>query len=310
MVTMTIFLVILAVLIFVGLVLTTAMQPVRSPYSVTELKRRAKYSEAFLLELDRHEQYAAMTTLLRSTRAAFLVILVALLIGACGWWLGILVALIAALSYPSVARLKSIQRFAESTYHKIESSLLNVTAQFERALHGFREPATIVHEKPKEVYSVEELTEVVEQSKEAIGEHERRLLVAALAFPTKKVASVMVSREQIDYIKGSEFLGPLVLDELHALGHSRLPVIGKDLDHVVGILHLRDLLSLDVRQSTTAEKAMEKKIHSIAEDATLEQALITFMKHRVTVLIVIDPHKTTVGMLTLEDIISELIGTY
>ena len=112
----------------------------------------------------------------------------------------------------------------------------------------------------------------------------------------------------IDFIKQGEFLGPLVLDELHALGHSRLPVVADDLDHVVGVLHLRDLLSLDIKRSTTTDKAMEPKVYYIREDDTLEHALSAFLRTRHHLFIVINKNRETVGLLTLEDVIEALIG--
>src|SRR5690606_10649404 len=135
-------------------------------------------------------------------------------------------------------------------------------------------------ENARQLGSREELQELIGQSKEALTQDERLLLVSALDFRDKKVASVMTPRNVIDFIKKSEFLGPLVLDELHALGHSRLPVIDEDLDHIIGILYLHDMLSLDIRKSTTAEKAMEAKVFYIHENDTLRKALAAFLKHR------------------------------
>jgi CBS domain containing-hemolysin-like protein len=102
--------------------------------------------------------------------------------------------------------------------------------------------------------------------------------------------------------------GPLVLDELHALGHSLLPVINKNLDNDVGILHLRDLLSLDIRNSMTAESAMEKKVFYINQNDTLEHALAIFLKARHHLCIVTNDALETVGLVTLEDVMEALIG--
>lgn len=302
------FLVILALLVFVCLVVFAAMHPIRSRYSLAELKRRSKKSKSDLLELDRYELYPALATFLVGVRAVLLVLLTCLLIGGFGWGLGILLALLIALTYPSLARLKGINRGSQTLYTKFESPLLDFVARFERILHSLREPATIVHEKPQRVYSREDLAEVVEQSADVIGENERRLLASALAFPEHTVESVMTPRAVIDFIKNSEFLGPLVLDELHALGHSRLPVISEDLDHVVGVLHLRDLLSLDIKRSTTAEKAMEKKVYYIRQDDSLEHALAAFLRTRHHLFIVINQNRETVGLVTLEDVVEALIG--
>jgi CBS domain containing-hemolysin-like protein len=73
-------------------------------------------------------------------------------------------------------------------------------------------------------------------------------------------------------------------------------------------LHLRDLLSLDVKRSTTAEKAMEKKVYYIHEKDTLEHALAAFLKTRHHLFIVINDQRETVGLVTLEDVLETLIG--
>lgn len=305
---MGIFLAILAIFIFVCLVVVASMHPVRPQYSLAELKRRSKRSDVYLLELDRYELHAALVTLLRSIRALLLVLLVVSLIGAFGWFLGIVLALILAVVYPAIARFKSVAKGGQTLYAKVEPTLLDLAAKFERIFQSLREPGVSIYEAPTRLHSREDLAELIERSKEVVGDNERALLVAALAFPEKTVNSVMTPRTVIDFIKKGEFLGPLVLDELHALGHSRLPVIAEDIDHVVGILHLRDLLSLDERHSSTAEKAMEKKVYYIREDDTLEHALSAFIRTRHHLFIVINKNRETVGLLTLEDVMESLIG--
>jgi CBS domain containing-hemolysin-like protein len=305
---MGIFLAVLAIIVCVCLVVVAAMHPLRPQYSLAELTRRAKKSESYTLELDRYELHASLVTLLRSMRALLLVLLVVLLIGAFGWLLGVVLALIVAVIYPAIARLKSITKVGRSLYEKIEPKLLDIAAKFERLFHILREPGVRIHETPSRLHSRDDLAELIERSKDVVGEHERTLLVAALAFPEKTVQSIMTPRSVIDFIKKGEFLGPLVLDELHALGHSRLPVIAEDLDHVVGILHLRDMLSLDVRTSATAEKVMEKKVYYIREDDALEHALAAFIRTRHHLFIVINKNRETVGLLTLEDVMEALIG--
>lgn len=305
---MGIFLAILAIIIFVCLVVVASFHPVRPKYSLSELTRRAKASDAYIIELDRYELHAALVTLLRSIRAILVVFMVCCLIGAFGWFFGIVLSLILAVIYPAIARTKTATKGGRSLYGKIEPTLLDAAAKFERVFQSLREPGVAIHETPSHLHSREDLSELIERSKDVVGENERALLVAALAFPEKTVESVMTPRSVIDFIKQGEFLGPLVLDELHALGHSRLPVIADDLDHVVGVLHLRDLLSLDVKRSVTAEKAMEKKVHYIREDDTLEHALSAFIRTRHHLFIVINKNRETVGLLTLEDVMESLIG--
>lgn len=297
----------LGVLLLTLLLLGAAMQPIRPVLSHAELKRRHKQTPVDALALDRFELFPSVETVLRSLRRFLLTLLTAVLIVWLGWW-GLLLALVVAVTYPSVARLKGLQKMAERLYRVIESTMLDLAAKYERIVMALREPSVRTHDVVKKVDSREELGEVIAASREVVGEKERALLQSALTFPEVRVGDVMTPRSVIDVIEKGEFLGPLVLTELHKLGHSRLPVINGDLNHVVGVLHLRDLLSLDNKRSTTAEKAMEQKVYYIREDDILEHALAAFIRTRHHLFIVINEHRETVGLLTLEDVMERLIG--
>lgn len=54
----------------------------------------------------------------------------------------------------------------------------------------------------------------------------------------------MTPRNVLETIGKDEVIGPLMLDELHRTGHSRFPVIDGDIDHVIGVLHIKELLTL------------------------------------------------------------------
>ena len=120
----------------------------------------------------------------------------------------------------------------------------------------------------------------------------------------------MTPKSVVETIRQGEILGPLVLDDLHKTGHSRFPVIDGDIDHVVGILHLRDVLTLDTNRKHTAkvETAMDKRVHYIRQDHTLPQALAAFLSTHHHMFIVINEFRETVGILTLEDVLESLIG--
>lgn len=305
---MSVLLALLSIVIFTCLVLVASMHPVKSILGLSELKRRAKRSKGYASELSRYQAYSALVTLLRTTRTVLLVLMVCSLVGAFGWGWGIASALLLAVIYPSVGRISFVRQFGQMLYVKIEVSLLEFVGRFKRALTAIREPSGSRTEQLRKIYSREDLAELISHSEDIVGQDERVLLASAMSFFGKRVSEVMTPRSVIDFIKQSEFLGPLVLDELHALGHSRLPVIAEDLDHIVGVLHLRDLLSLDIKRSTTAGKAMESKVFYIHEDDTLEHALAAFIKTRHHLFVVINKNRETVGLLTLEDTMEALIG--
>lgn len=299
------FLVIVTVLAFVALLLSSGVTPRHSSYSISELERRSKHSALLKDELAREKLLPAVKTLFEMKSAIFLVITVVFLIVTFGWAIGIVGSLFVAIFYKSMARTRRVARVANAVYAKTELRTLAFIRKFSGVFSFFSQTPTKDESK---VDSKEEFQELIERSEAALTDIERKVIKNALDFNDKLVSSVMTPKSVIDSIKKGEFLGPLVLDELHSLGHSRLPVINEDLDHVVGILYLHDLLSLDVKRSTTAEKAMDTHVYYIREDQTLEHALAAFLKTHHHMLIVINKQRETVGLLTIEDTIEALLG--
>lgn len=113
----------------------------------------------------------------------------------------------------------------------------------------------------------------------------------------------------IESVPMNELLGPLVLDDLHKKGYSRFPVIDGDIDHVVGMLRIQDLLTIDRKaKSHRAETVMSKDVYYIRENQTLQHALAAFLKTQHHLFIVVNEFRETVGLLSLEDVIEALLG--
>ena len=103
-------------------------------------------------------------------------------------------------------------------------------------------------------------------------------------------------------------VGPLLLDELHRTGHSRFPVVDGDIDHIIGVLHTRDFMSLKEAVSAQVQTVMDPNVYYIDGAQSLEQALGAFIKTRQQVFIVVNTYRETVGMVTLDDCIEALLG--
>jgi putative hemolysin len=158
------------------------------------------------------------------------------------------------------------------------------------------------------VASRQELEHLVNTSGVVLTADEKRLIINGLHFSQKTVESIMTPRGVVETVKKSDVLGPLMLDELHKTGHSRFPVIDGDIDHVVGMLHIKDLLTLGRKDTETAEQAMEKRVFYINQEQTLEHALAAFIKTRHHLFIVVNGYRETAGILTLEDVMEALLG--
>lgn len=299
---------IITLIFFALLVLVASIHPAPSVMSGYELNRRAKHNKIAQSALRREYYLSDVMTLQRIAVTLLLVITVLLSVATFNWFFGVPIAVIITLEYAVVARFQPISKFTDGLYLKIEPKLLDFVEWAQPAFRFFRGLPMHDVDAYHRFDSREELQRMIERSGDILSKEERHLITHAFEFKDKTVGSIMTPKSMIDSIKASEFLGPLVLSELHELGHSRLPVIEKDIDNIVGVLHLKNLLSLNERRSTTAEQAMEKKVFYIHQNDTLEHALAAFIKARHHLFIVINEYRETVGLLSLEDVMEALLG--
>ena len=301
------FLLILTIVTTLLLILLAAMSPQRSAMSHYELQRRVDEGDKEAKEnLRRQVLLDDIISIIRVKKAVLLVGTAFLLVATFGWALGIVLALGVALFHGALARIGVVRLIAGNIYSALESHLLEAIekAPFIFVLIRSRNDPNVDFN----LDSRQELQYLIDQSKDVLSSDEKKLVVHALSFSDKVVHSVMTPVKEIASIKKTEFLGPLTLDELHKTGHSHLPVIAQDIDHIVGILHLQNLLTLDIKRSVTAEKAMDNRVLYLRHDQSLPKALAAFLKTHQHLFIVVDEDKKTVGVVTLNDVIEALIG--
>src|SRR5207245_3677745 len=88
---------------------------------------------------------------------------------------------------------------------------------------------------------------------------------------------------------------------------SRFPVFHDDVDHVIGIVQVKDLVGVD-RASHAKARDVMRKVPIMPETMRLDQALAEFRRQRVRLAVVIDEFGGTAGLVTLEDVLEELVG--
>ena len=300
---------ILSSTVFIMLLIVAAIRPRHSKLNMFELERRSgigdKHAEKALVR----EKLLGDTVSLQRVLIAILQVVVVLLSELTfGLYFGIFVAFLVALEYGAIARLGLIKKLSRKLYRYSEESILNFIQKAPYLIKFLRSAPMSSGSHILHIDSRQELQHLVAESDGVLTPEEKKLIVNSLSFNEQIVSTVMTPRDSINSIKKSEFLGPLTLDDLHKTGHSRLPVIVSDINHIVGILHLEGLLTLDIKRSTTAEKAMEPKVYYIHKDQTLQHALTEFLSTRHYLLIVINESRETVGLITLTDVVEALIG--
>jgi CBS domain containing-hemolysin-like protein len=293
----------------IGLIALVVVASVSIPSgTLGKFERQRRSAVKMDIEVERELYHGDIVSLRHVLEALFLVITTVFSVALFGWLIGILVALLIALEYGAGARLSFIRTTTTGWYYKIEPKLFELIQKYPKVVRYIR----IFTPESQEVqlHSREELQHIIETSTGVLIGDEKKLLLSAMTFQDVLVKEVMTPRSMIESISKTEILGPLVLHDLHKKGYSRFPVIDNDVDHIVGVLHLRDVLTLDSTKTQTAraELAMDKRVLYIHEDQTLKHALDAFIKTHQHLFIVVNEYRETVGLLTLEDTMETLLG--
>ena len=158
-------------------------------------------------------------------------------------------------------------------------------------------------------HTAEELAAMLAVSRREglVEEFEHRLLSGALGFPQRTVGSVMVPRERVVAVGAGSTAAAVervVLDS----GHSRLPVHGVSPDDVLGFVHAKDLLTVEpAARSRPLPPRLLRRMLVVDADRTLGQLLLAMQRNRLHFALVREDGRT-VGIVTLEDVLEELVG--
>lgn len=297
---------VLIISVIVILIALASIVPRRSNLSSFELQRRLDEKQGTALtEWRRGELYIEVMTLRRLVMAFLLVLASALIIAEYGWVWGVLIVFVLTLFYNRLAAFGLVRIPMQRLYDAHETTLLEFIEKHRGLIWPLRGVAETMPEL--EVASREELAHIFSKVS-FVSADERRTLQSTLSFDDKPVRDYMTPRSVMEAIGANELLGPLVLDGLHKTGHSHFPVFEGDIDHIVGMLHIHTLFSLQDRESRTVKDIMEPKVLYIHENQTLGQALAACIKHRRHLLVVINEFRETVGVITIEDAVEQMIG--
>ncbi len=301
----TLLIAVIALLIII-FVIINAINPIVSDLSHFELERRSKMGDNRATnELKKIKLSSDIYGLKQFfSWLVYLIILTISFIN-LGWLAGLGIGLAVIILSPAISRTKFILRISARIFSMLEPQITKlVSVGILKWIIKSRSNSY----KSNKLGSREELQYLISESDDILNDNEKKRIISGLSFDKRRVRDIMTPKSQIVSIKKSEFLGPLTLNELHKTGHSRLPVIAEDINHIIGILYIKSLLTLDIKRSTTAEKAMEAKVYYVREDHTLQSALAVFVKTHHNILIVIDKDRQTVGLLTIKDVIEALLG--
>jgi CBS domain containing-hemolysin-like protein len=157
-----------------------------------------------------------------------------------------------------------------------------------------------------------ELRELVDMAEESgVVEHgERQMIQSVFELADTIAREVMVPRTEVVWIERSKTV-PQGLALALRSGFSRIPVVGENIDDVVGVVYLKDLArrAQDVaRARTTPVAELMRSATFVPESKPVDELLREMQSHRTHLAIVIDEYGGTAGLVTIEDILEEIVG--
>ncbi|MGE5656879.1 MAG: hemolysin family protein [Actinomycetota bacterium] len=172
--------------------------------------------------------------------------------------------------------------------------------------------AGIHYNVPHQPVTPEELQLIIATSSESTGleAQEREILNNVFEFGEVSVAEVMVQRPNIVALPGTATFQRL-LDEIAISGHSRYPAIGESLDHIIGIIDFKALarpLAQGLLSPQTLIQPWINPVRFVPESMLLSELLPLMQRSRQEMAIVVDEFGGTAGLVTLQDVIAEIIG--
>ncbi len=156
----------------------------------------------------------------------------------------------------------------------------------------------------------DELKYIIDEIEEegVLEEQESDLVRSALEFDDKNVSEVLIPRVRITAVEKNDSLEH-IRELFFTEQYSRMPVYEKNIDNIVGFIHERDFFKLTV--SDEHAEGIESIIHEviyITEFQTVSEVLARMQKEKIHMAIIKDQYGGTYGMVTMEDLIEELLG--
>jgi putative hemolysin len=161
------------------------------------------------------------------------------------------------------------------------------------------------------ILTEEEFKMLVEagEAEGVLEEEEKEMIHSIFEFTDTVVRKVMTPRTDIKAVEVNESVDDLI-KVIIGEGHSRIPVYEDTIDNIVGIVHAKDLLRVlhENGKKKIALSDLVRKPHVIPENKMVDELLAEFKRNKVQMAIVVDEYGGTAGLVTVEDLLEEIVG--
>ncbi len=167
-----------------------------------------------------------------------------------------------------------------------------------------------VHDREQDQISSEELKILVERGGEQgiLEAEEEQMISAVMELGERRIHEVMVPRVDIAAVPSNASLSD-VIDTIVQRGHSRIPVYEDSIDNIVGILYAKDLLPyLKGVDHPPGLRSLLREPVFVPESRSIDDLLHELQRKKVHIAVVIDEYGGTAGIVTIEDLLEEIVG--
>ena len=159
------------------------------------------------------------------------------------------------------------------------------------------------------IITEEELRTMIEVGSQegVLSDEEKKMLYRIFEFGDTVVSDVMVPKDKIvavDLKTNSEELLNIFVEE----GHARLPVYKDSPGNIIGVVYARDLLYILRDKGLFVLEDLVQKVYCAPADLRVNELLKKFQADKIQIAVVVDEHKKAMGLVTLEDLIEEIVG--
>lgn len=158
-------------------------------------------------------------------------------------------------------------------------------------------------------YSEDEIRYLINLSHQSglLKKDEKELIHNVFEFSELTVGEIMVPRTKVVAIEERAGFAEVV-GQFRDSGYSRLPVYGESVDNIVGVIHSKDLMPFMLRPEEFDLRRLMRRAHFLPETARLAEALQQLQRSSVHLAIIVDEHGGMEGILTMEDMLEEIVG--
>jgi len=235
------------------------------------------------------------------------------------WWVALLISIaivfVFGLVIPHAWAKYAGEKLLSRTYRfltllsVVTSPILYIWKFVDSLIRRLAGVAETTAEEQQEEKQEEFLTDLEQHKMEgAVDEEEQEMIENVLELSETTADEIMTPRTDIIAVEVDSPLQP-ILDAINSAGHSRLPVYKKNIDNIIGFVYAKDLLS-EIGKKPEDFKLCNRirEAYFVPETKPLRTLLHEFQNQKVHIAVVLDEYGGTAGIVTIEDILEELVG--